>query len=65
MKDLFEVRTAFFRPLWRRVVATVLPFAWAGVEASRGATVWALIFAAAGVYLAWAFFVAFDRGPED
>ena len=59
-KDMFEVRHPFFRPFWRRFVATAVCLGWAGFEWWNGAPLWALLFAAAGAYLFWQFFVAFD-----
>ena len=62
--SFLDVRTPFFRPLWRRVIATTVCLAWAVVELLSGAVMWAIIFGAAGLYLAWQFFVAFDA-PSD
>lgn len=59
----YEVRTAFFRPLWRRIAVVALVLVWTGVELRQEAWVWAAVFGAAGVYLIWAFFVAFEDGP--
>lgn len=63
MLNAFEVRHPIFRPFWRRAAVTLLCLGWAAVEFANGATVWALLFAAAGAYLFWQFFVAFD--PAD
>lgn len=63
MKRVFEVRHPFFRPLWRRVVATGLCLGWAVFEWFNDAQIWALLFGTAGVYLALQFFVHFD--PAD
>ena len=60
---LFDVRTSFFRPLWRRIVATALCLGWALYELSLGAVFWAILFGAAGAHLAWQFFVTFDDRP--
>ncbi|WP_282024782.1 hypothetical protein [Limimaricola cinnabarinus] len=68
MKRLFEVRSPFFVPVWRRVVVVVLVFGWALIELSQGAPGWALLFAAAGAWCAWQFFFVFDQrpgGPND
>jgi len=62
--SLFEVRTPFFRPMWRRVVATALCLGWALVELLSGALFWAALFGAAGVVLFFQFFIAFDKGPR-
>ncbi|MCY4452678.1 MAG: hypothetical protein OXC01_12075 [Immundisolibacterales bacterium] len=62
--SLFDVQTPFFRPLWRRVAVTVVCLAWAAMEVSTGAVFWAILFGAAGLYLAWQFFVVFDPAPD-
>lgn len=62
-KSLFEVRHPFFRPFYRRAIATFVIAAWAVFEWMRGAQVWALVFGTAGVYLFLQFFVHFD--PKD
>ena len=62
--SFLDVRTPFFRPLWRRVIATTLCLAWAVAEALSGAVMWAIIFGAAGLYLAWQFFVDFEPPPD-
>ncbi len=59
--DFLDVRTPFFRPLWRRVVAVALCLGWALYEISTGAVFWSILFGAAGLHLAWQFFVIFDR----
>jgi hypothetical protein len=60
----FDVRSEFFRPLWRRIVATAICLGWAVVEYLNGATGWALLFAVAGLALGWQFFLAFNL-PEE
>ena len=62
--SLFDVQTPFFRPRWRRVAVTLACFAWAAVEMATGAPLWASLFGAAGLYLAWQFFVVFDPGSD-
>ncbi len=59
----FEVRTPFFRPLWRRILATAICLAWALFEAMNGGYLWAILFGAAGGLLAYQFFVTFEDGP--
>jgi hypothetical protein len=44
----------FFAARWRRWAVVGVSFGWAGVEAARGADIWALGFAAAGAYALWA-----------
>ena len=63
--SLLDVQTPFFRPLWRRVVVTVVCLAWTAIEISNGAVFWAILFGAAGLYLAWQFFVVFNPPEND
>ncbi|MDJ0639973.1 MAG: hypothetical protein QNJ20_14160 [Paracoccaceae bacterium] len=63
MKDAFNVRHPFFRPFWRRALLTGVCLAWAVFELSNAQVIWALVFALAGGYLFFQFFVAFD--PKD
>ncbi|AGT10051.1 hypothetical protein [Paracoccus aminophilus] len=58
---LVDPNNPFFDRLWVRVLCVAAPLAWAGVELSNAATVWAVLFAAAGVYLFWALFVVRKR----
>ncbi|SCY30530.1 hypothetical protein [Paracoccus tibetensis] len=59
---LVDPNAPFFRHLWVRVLCVVLPLAWAGMELANGSPFWAILFGAAGVYLAVALFVW--RRPE-
>ena len=63
MKDAFNVRHPFFRPLWSRVLLTGLCLGWALFELSNAQVFWALLFGGAGGYLFYQFFVVFD--PKD
>ncbi len=69
-KSLFEVRHPFFRPFYRRFIATAVVLAWAVFEWVRGAEIWALVFGTAGVYLFLQWFIHFDpkeyeKPPEE
>ena len=55
--SFLDVRTPFFRPLWRRVVATAVCLVWAVVELATGSVMWAILFGASGLYLCWQFFL--------
>nr|WP_111299518.1 hypothetical protein [Paracoccus saliphilus] len=59
---MVDPNAPFFRQLWVRVVCVVLPLAWAGLELWTGNAFWAILFGAAGLYLALALFVW--RRPE-
>ena len=63
--SLLDVRTPFFRPLWRRIAVTAACIAWAAVEFATGAVFWATLFGAASIYLAWQFFVDFRPPPDN
>ncbi len=60
LKNSFEVRHPFFRPFWRRAAVTCICFGWSMLEFINGATVWASLFGACGLYLFVQFFVRFD-----
>ena len=62
--DFLDVRTPFFDPLWRRVLATGMCLAWTLYELSTGSVFWAILFGAASAHLFWQFFVVFDRKPD-
>ena len=53
-----------FRPLWVRIVVTLVACGWAAFEASDGAYVWALLFGAAGVWCIYALLLTY-KDPED
>ena len=66
--SFLDVRTPFFRPLRRRVIATAICLAWAVVELATGSVMWAILFGASGLYLSWQFFVVFSpatAGDDD
>ena len=62
--SFLDVRTPFFRPLWRRVVATAVCLVWAAVELATGSVMWAILFGASGLYLFWQFFVVSDPASD-
>ena len=62
---LFDVQLPFFKPLWRRVAVTAFCLGWAAVELSTGATFWAILFGAIGVFCFHQFFLAFDPKDEE
>ena len=63
LNRFLDVRHPMFRPLWVRLVVVALIAAWTAFEFTRGAALWGLFFAAAGLYLGYRFFVVFD--PKD
>lgn len=57
----FEVRTPWFRPLWRRILVFGVTAIWSAVELLHGNPGFALLFGAAAAWLAWQFFFVFDQ----
>ena len=62
--NFFNVRTPFFRPLWRRLATTAACLAWTVFELTSGSMMWAVVFGVSSLYLAWQFFVVFDSAPD-
>lgn len=60
---LIETEHPFYKPLWRRVLIVAFCLGWAGFEYFNNAPLWALGFAAIGIYCGYMFFYAFD--PQD
>ena len=66
MDKLFDFNHPFFRPLWLRIAIVVACLLWAMVEASSGEMMWAMLFAAIGLYAGYGFFINFNpREPDD
>lgn len=63
MKKFFDTDHPGFRPLWIRVLVTLVCLAWGVVEIATGNPFWAMIFLGLGAYCAYAFF--FDFHPEN
>jgi hypothetical protein len=55
---LFDLAVPFFLPVWRRVLAVVVPILWAFFEFSNGEAFWGLIFIALGGTAGWKFWTA-------
>ena len=64
LQRLFNVQSAFFIPVWRRVVVVAASAGWSVVEWMNDSPGWAVLFLAIAVYCGHQFFVAFDP-PED
>lgn len=58
---LIDPNNPFFDRLWVRLLCVIAPLAWAGVELSNNSVFWAILFGAAGLYLAYALFVQRTR----
>lgn len=59
----FNVAHPFLRPAWRRALAVAATLGWTAIEALNGAWFWAVLFGAAGLWLLYSYFIAFD--PAD
>lgn len=55
---LFELDIPFFLPMYRRVLAVIVPILWAFFEFSNSAYFWGLIFMGLGGIAAWKFYIA-------
>lgn len=64
-RGFLDLRSPVMRPVAVRVAATAICLGWAAVEVARGQVGWAMVFAAAGLYLVWALFIAWDPAPSD
>ncbi len=62
-KNMWNVKTPFFRPMWRRLLACVLPGIWAVVELTIGNPMFGALFVACAGYLVHQFFIVFN--PDD
>jgi hypothetical protein len=62
-KTFLDVSHPWLKPLWRRALLTGAVLAWTAFEFSRGAVFWGILFGAAGLWLAYKYFIAFD--PKD
>ena len=56
--------TAFFRPLWRRIVLVVLVAAWSAFEWWHGESFWGTLTAGVTAYCIWTYLIAFPRAGE-
>ena len=55
---LFDLEVPFFLPVYRRVLAVVVPILWSFFEFSNGAVFWGLIFVGLGGIAAYRFYNA-------
>lgn len=61
---MFDLQTAFYRPLWLRSAIVILCLGWAIFEATMGSPGWAMLFGALGIYCVWQFFIVWAGGKE-
>lgn len=54
-----------YRPLWLRILVVGICIGWGLFELSTGAVGFAMLFLAAGGYVAWRFFVTFAPDDEE
>lgn len=62
---MFDLQQPFFRPLWIRVIIVVVALGWAAVEGLVGSPGWAVLFAAAGLYAGYEFFLNWHPKDDD
>lgn len=60
-----HVQSPVLQPVWLRAAITVVCLGWALLELRNGAFFWAILFGAAGIYLAYQFFVVWDPADPD
>lgn len=61
-----ETDRQFFRPLWRRVLATAVVAVWCAIEWWYSDPFWGMLTGAVLAYCVWAFFLTFDGNePTD
>ena len=60
----FNVQSAFFVPVWRRVLVVAICTLWTIVEFVNGDPFWAFLIGAVAMYCAHQFFIAFDPVDE-
>lgn len=62
---MFDLQVPFFRPLWLRIAVVVVCLGWAVFEFMSGSPGWAMLFAAAGLWSAYQFFVIWTPAKDD
>jgi hypothetical protein len=65
MTGFFDLQDPFFKPLWLRLLVVAICLGWAIFEALTGSTTWAVVFATAGLWSAYQFFVVWSPKNED
>lgn len=58
-KNMWNVKTPFFRPVWRRLLACCIVGLWGIVELIYGNKTFGILFLGAGAYLVHQFFIIF------
>ncbi|NLQ17130.1 hypothetical protein HGG82_05765 [Marinomonas sp. M1K-6] len=61
---LNEADRKFFRPKWRRVVATLFCAGWTVVEWFSGEPFWGVMAAGITLYCLWHFFYAYEESQD-
>lgn len=62
MKKFLDTDHPWFRPLWRRVLFTVLPVGWSVLEFFTGSPFWGTIFLGLAAFAGYGFFFDFEPG---
>lgn len=63
LSKAFNVQSAFFIPIGRRIFVVAACAGWGLFEFAMGEPIWALLFIAIAAYCAHQFFIVFD--PDD
>lgn len=61
----FNVQSAFFIPVWRRILVVAVTLVWALFELIMGGPIWAIVFLVIAIYCAHQFFIVFDPVKKD
>lgn len=67
MDRFLDLNHPFFRPVWIRALVVAACLGWAAFEflGPRGSPFWGILFAAIGLYAAYAFFLNFHPREPD
>ena len=60
LNRIFDFDNPWFRPLWRRILVTVVALGWGVFEIFAGDPLFAILFVALGGYAAYRLFVTFN-----
>lgn len=63
--QVFEQNSPFYRPLWRRIVLTLIVALWLAFEVYIGNGLWIAIAAAMLCYAVWLFFLSWPKTPDN
>ncbi|MCQ0987264.1 DUF3329 domain-containing protein [Jiella marina] len=61
---MFDTSHSMFRPLWVRILLTVVVCGWGLFELSMNNTVWAILFLALGAWCVWELLITYKPGDD-